>query len=134
MKTAKQIAESRNIPVRLVRSVIRQTGRDNLPDIARHGIDGGFCGFTYYTDTDAFFHRNRREIVELLESMADDLGEEPIQMVAGFRCLEDTKETRASIARCLYGGRLTDDDVTVTNALAWFAGEEVARALDDMSN
>lgn len=35
-----------------------------------------------------------------------------------------------SVSRCLYGGRLTEDDNDVANALAWFALEEVGRWLE----
>lgn len=36
-----------------------------------------------------------------------------------------------SVSRCLYGGRLKDEDTDVANALAWFALEEVARAFEE---
>ena len=127
---------------KLQRAVIRQLGgRESLQDIANHGIAGGFDGFIYYTDTVAFFKRNRKEITEKVVEMAHDLGEEPIKMVAMFNCLgggrrngkeENTmSEYGESVARCLYGGRLTNEDTTVANALAWFAAEETARELTD---
>ena len=133
MKTIKQAAVDSGIPEKLIRSVIRQIGdKDSLKDVAAHGMDGGFCGFTYHSDTVPFFKRHRAEIRALVESMADSLGEEPLAMVAGFNCLKPADhETKASIARCIYGGRLTDDDTQVANALAWFAGEEVARAFEE---
>lgn len=146
----KQIAEYRGISEKLVRAVIRQTGEENLLDIANHGANAGFAGFTYYNETVAFFKRHRAEIVELVNRMAEDLGEVPVEMVAGFNCLggqelrgnrypEDKPWIRSkalaewlpSVSRCLYGGRLTEDDTDVANALAWFAAEEVARAWQD---
>ncbi len=134
MRTTKEVVENSNIPAKLVRAVVRQLGgKESLGDIARHGIDGGFSGFIYYADTVAFFKRNRAEIAELARNMADDIGDRPMQLVAGFNCLRDSApaEREASIARCLYGARLTDEDTEVANALAWFAGEEVARAFTD---
>jgi hypothetical protein len=130
MKTTAEVIKTSGIDPKLVRAVIRQTGLENLADIAAHGIDGGFSGFVYYSETVPFFKRNKAEIVRLVESMADSLGEKPIDMVAAFGCLKGDDWT-PSIARCLYGGRVTDDDTTVANALAWFAGEEVARAFED---
>ena len=128
-RNTKQIAERSGISHALVAAVIKQTGRENLEDIARHGVDGGFAGFTYYTDTVPFFRRNRAAIVALVNGMAEEFGQEPMALVAGFRCLEPADdETRASIGRCLYGGRVGDADTQVANALAWFAAEEVARA------
>lgn len=134
----------------LTRAVIRQTGRENLEEIAQHGCDGGFAGFTYHTDTVAFFKRNRSSIVALVEEMASDMGESPMNMVAGFQCLAGRslkrgsdydgkiarendaklKEYMPSVARCLYGGRITEEDTNVANALAWFAAEEIARELN----
>lgn len=116
----------------LVRAVIRQIGdRDSLEDVARHGASGGFPGFTYHADTVAFFKRHRKAVVELAKQQADDFGQSPLDMVAAFQCLKPADdETKESIARCLYGGRLKDGDTQVANALAWFALEEVARALN----
>lgn len=115
----------------LTRAVIRQTGRENLEDIARHGVDGGFAGFTMHSDTVAFFKRNRELIKERVKMLASDFGEEPLAMVANFNCLKPADDdTKESIARCLYGGRITDNDTHVANALAWFAAEEVAREMN----
>lgn len=116
---------------KLARAVIRQLGGiESLENIARHGPDAGFPGFTYYADTVSFFKRHRGSIRELVKERARDFGEEPLAMVAGFNCLKPTDdETRESIARCLYGGRLKDEDRYVANALAWFAAEEMAREM-----
>ena len=149
MKTTAEAIEESNIPPRLVRAVLRQLNgdaKDSLRDIANHGVDGGFHGFIYYKDTVAFFKRNRNDIVALVHSMAENLGETPVEMVALFNCLggpayrkakdshykeqEVLREYTPSVGRCLYGGRLTNDDYQVANALAWFAAEEVARAFE----
>lgn len=128
MRTTKQVIEQTNLPPKLVRSVIRQLGdKSYLEDIANHGIDGGFHGFIYYHETDAFFRRNRADIVQLVKDQARDFGQDAISFVASFRCVEDDDQNRESIARALYG-RTTKEDTGITNALAWFAGEEVARA------
>lgn len=147
MKTIKQAAERSGISEKLIRAVVRQTGKENLEDIARHGVDGGFAGFTYYSDTIKFFKRQRKEICFLVHNMAEQIGEMPVQMVAGFNCLAGGKRSASaeferafakaaaeycpSISRCLYGGRLTEEDTNVANALAWFAAEEVARAMTE---
>ena len=160
MKTTKQVISDSRIPSSLVNAVVRQLGgKESLTDIYNYGIDGGFHGFIYYSETIAFFKRNRKAITQLVEDMANDLGKNPVDMVAGFNCLDGRdmqqlqagnavwitadqrrrardrdhilSEHRPSITRCLYGGRLTDDDTQVANALAWFAGEEVARAFCD---
>lgn len=132
MKTTAQVLNDSGIPPRLVRAVVRQLGgKESLQDIANNSIDGGFHGFIYYSETVPFFKRNRAEILELVRRYADDFGTDPVSVVAGFNCLTDDSETRESAARCLFGGRLTDNDAQVANALAWFAGEEVARSFFD---
>jgi hypothetical protein len=130
--TAKHTQEKDNLMnTKLTNAVIKQLGgRESLEDIANHGIDGGFTGFIYYSDTVKFFKKNRALILELAKEMASDLGENVIDMIAGFNCLTDDDETRESIARCLWG-RVTDNDTQVANALAWFAAEEVARTETD---
>jgi len=138
MKTTKQtkiekLIDSANIPETLVSAVVEQSGgwedfTEHASDVCRHGADGGFSGWIYYTETLIFTAKNRAAIVELCESMATDLGESgPVALVRGFRCLADA--TEAEVARTLYGG---EPDEQVANALAWFALEEVSRAFMDM--
>jgi hypothetical protein len=113
-------------------------------DAANHGADSGFVGFTYYSDTVEFFKKNRKLIVESVNQMANELGESPAEMVINFGCLagriKDEREKRKAIEeyrpsayRCLGDGRLTDDDINVANALAWFALEEVGNAIESLS-
>lgn len=115
---------------KLINAVKRNLGGDvkqQMKDITNHGIDGGFGGFIYYSDTVKFFKNNRAEIIELVREMAQDFGQDPIEFVASFNCLKPADfETREEIARALYG-KLKADDIQVANALTWFAGEEVSR-------
>jgi hypothetical protein len=138
MRTIKKAIENSNINPKLIRAVVRQLGgmegaKGSMPDIVNHGINGGFSGFIYYCDTVAFFKKNRKAIVELVEQMADELGTDPVSLVAGFNCLRNycnDADGKREITRTLYG-RLQADDTQVANALAWFAGEEVSRAFCD---
>lgn len=141
MKTLKEtIANNPNIAPALIRAVAQSVGVDYLEDLARHGAAGGFPGITYHKDTVGFFRKHRKAIVALVESMADDMGETPVDFVAGFQCLggsvkavnqrQNHREYYPSVSRCLYGGRLTGEDTDVANALCWFACEEVARAFN----
>jgi hypothetical protein len=125
---------------KLIKAVSDQLGSDGeelkttFQDISNHGIDGGYGGFVYYSDTIEFFKKNRKEIVELVVEMSEEFGQTPIEFVRGFNCLKNTfenaAEAEAEISRALYG-RLSKDDTQVPNALAWFAGEEVARYMVD---
>ena len=118
---------------KLVKAVIKQIeDKESLSDVYNHGAIGGFCGFTYYSDTVTFFRKNKKEIVELAEDMANDLGEDVTNMIKGFNCLKDYELTNSQIGKVLYG-RFSDsgDNSTIMNALSWFALEEVARHITD---
>jgi hypothetical protein len=122
------ISTSQTRSPKLTRAVLRALGgRDSLEDICRHGISGGFAGFTYYADTLAFFKRNKADIMALAESQAEELGTDMLTMIAGFNCLKNEKLTGWQICQALNG---KGDDVTnVQNAMAWYGAEEVAREL-----
>lgn len=140
MKTTTQkpslsaLIEATNIPASLVRAVVRQMGgwenfTSSAADICRGGIDGGFNGFIYTADTWAFTERNRAAIAEMASNQADDFGSSLFEMIRGFGCFRHDKDkpTDDAIGRALYAGERGD----VSNALAWYAGEEVARAYCD---
>jgi hypothetical protein len=127
------LIESTNIPESLVRAVVRQMGgwesfKESAPDITRHGIDGGFHGFLYYSETVPFAKRNRKAILEMATQQAKDFGSGLIEMIMGFGCFRHSKPTESEIVEAL-AGRGTDTQVP--NGLAWYAGEEVARAYCD---
>jgi len=125
------LIEYTNIPESLVRAVVRQMGgwesfKESAPDITRHGIDGGFHGFLYYSETIPFAKRNRKAILEMATQQADDFGAGLVEMIKGFNCLKGATETE--IVEGLAGAT---DETLVPNGLAWYAGEEVARAYCD---
>ena len=132
MKSPQRASTDSGIDIKLIRAVVRQLGdRSYLEDVYNHGADAGFPGFTYYNDTTPFWKRNRKEITALVMSMASELGEDPAAMVAGFNCLKiqpSDFEEMQDIYSALGNGQPSDDS-TVPNALAWFALEEVARAM-----
>ena len=137
--TLNQFVEKSGLEPTLVRAVVRQLGgwqeaQQSMIDIANHGIDGGFHGFIYYSDTIAFFKKHRTIICNLINSTADDIGESPITLITNFNCLKGVK-AQDSIIRCLGGGPLRQgpiEDALVANALTWFAGEEVASRYSDL--
>ncbi len=116
---------------RLAAAVIRQSGgwqafKENAPDIARHGVDGGFHGWIYTAETVAFFRQNRALIVDWLAMLASDLGCDPVAMVAQWLCMEGC--SHAEILATMAGTAVCD---TVANGLAWGAADEVARRHSD---
>ena len=132
MKTIKQTIESSGISPKLVRAVIKQLGgTDYIEDVAGNGASGGYCGFTYCVDTIAFFKKNKEEILEMVNNQAADFSESAADFIASFGCLKikpDDSEGMREVYRAL-DGRVNKGDTQVANALAWFALEEVARAM-----
>ncbi len=129
MKTIKQFIEQSNIPSKLVRSVIRRIGgwdefKERAQDVTNHGADGGFCGFTYYTDTVSFAKHNKPAIEGLLKDLADSIGEDFAKILTSFNCLQGYEDFE--ILEGYYNPR-SEMRTQVYNALAWFALEEVCR-------
>ena len=106
---------------------LTKDAKATLADIARHGADAGWPGFTYYADTVDFFDKNRMLIIDMLAEYANDCGECPVEVVHGFRCISDY--SKGEIFSILAGA--DDKDAQVKNALSWFMLEEVARFITD---
>lgn len=87
------------------------------------GISGGFTGFVYYSETVAFWRKNRAKISALMSYEADDLGENVFSMVRSFRSLGCF--TNDELGRALYGN-YNGDFTQIYNTFAWYAAEEVA--------
>lgn len=127
-----------NIDPKLASAVIRQFGgwedfREKAHDVANHGIDGGFCGFIYYDETNAFTKKHKKLIIENVEQFADDVGESFTKVIADFNCLKNSGIGDNDVLMFLMSPRSCDDYVLqqVYNALAWYAGETVAHEYAD---
>jgi len=117
----------------LIRAVVCNVGKESISDINSHGIDGGFGGFIYYTDTVKFFKAHKKAILSLLKALSEDVGEGLLELVAGFNCLSSAGKpiyTVDEIAEAIYTGR-GDYAHIIQNALAWFAAEEVCRWFEE---
>jgi hypothetical protein len=137
--TLAQFCAKSHLSQALIRATVRQFGgwelfKESAPDVSNHGIDGGFHGFIYYADTHAFARRNRALIAEMASQQAADFGMGVIEMIRGFGCFrnQSTKPSGEEIGTALFAGK--DDGAGVLNALAWYAGEEVARSYCDIIN
>ena len=105
---------------------LNEEATGTLEDIRNHGINGGFTGFIYYSDTEKFFDDNRYDILSMASEMAQEFGQSVSEMIAGFNCIDlTTQEVEAFLLN------LDDEnETTLKNALAWFAAEEVARSFE----
>jgi hypothetical protein len=132
-KTVKAFCQYANVDSNLIKAVIRQSGgwdafQEKALDIANYGIAGGFSGWIYYTETGAFYAKNQALIVDRVEKQADEYVYASAQdMIKEFR---GTDSTMSEIGYTLYGNK-RQHDTYVSNTLAWYAAEEVARAYTD---
>lgn len=127
-----------NINPKLAGAVIRQFGgwgtfQEKAADVANHGIDGGFCGFIYYDETNAFTKKHKKLIIENIQEFADEIGESFAKVIANFNCLKNSGITENDVMTALKSPRSCDEDVLlqVYNALAWYAGETLAHEYAD---
>ncbi len=101
-------------------------------DISNHGIDGGYGDFVYYSDTVKFFRKNKKAIMAMAENLADDMGENILDMIANFNCMKSLDLSTYEISKAIHTGKGDCSD-QILNCLAWFAGEEVCRSYADMT-
>ena len=128
-----------NTDPKLTAAVIRQFGgwetfQEKAVDVYNCGIDGGFCGFIYYADTVSFTKKHKKPIIENIKYFADDVvGESFTKVIADFNCLKKSGITENDVITALmYPRSCGEYNVTqVYNALAWYAGETVAREYID---
>jgi len=132
MTTKKQVLNDYPNYKRLINAVINRIGLDSVMDVVNHGIDGGFNGFIYYSDTHNFAMRYRKDIVAMLEDSSNMLGEDITSMVSNFGVFKHNPmdaEDKKDLYKYLGGGR--PQQGTITNVMAWFAAEEVCRLFDN---
>jgi hypothetical protein len=131
-KTKKEVLQENSDYKTLINGVLNSLGEMSyLEDIRNHGIDGGFTGFTYYSDTVKFATRHQSSIVRLLEDQADQFGEDVVKMVSGFGVFRNggmDAEDKKDLYRFLGGGKCKE--TTIPNLMAWYAAEEVARMFE----
>lgn len=134
MKRLKDFTEKSYLDEKLTRAVVRQVGcweyfQEVAEDVTNHGAMGGFSGFTYYVDTEAFTKHNKALILDMAKEQAQDIDADNIfSMIANFNCIDLSAE---EVAEAIYNHQ-SEDRTTVYNALAWYALEEVCRVYSDL--
>ena len=127
-----------NTDPKLTAAVIRQFGgwddfQECANDVANHGIDGGYRGFIYYSETVAFSQKHKKLIIENIQQFSEEIRENFAKVIADFNCLRNTGIKENDVIMALMSPRSCDEDVLrqVYNALAWDAGETVAHEYVD---
>jgi hypothetical protein len=138
MKTVNSVTKDNSQYKSLIKAVIAQLGAEGeelqnlLSDVRNHGANVGFSGFIYYTETHAFAMKNRKSIVAMLQEQANDFGQEVVEMVSGFGAFRNSpmdNDDRKQLYAYLGGGK--PEKGTITNLMAWYALEEVARMFEN---
>lgn len=126
----KDIIENSNIPAKLIRDTIKQLGgyedfKEIASGIYSYGINGGYRGFGHHKDTVAFYRKNKKEIIEILISQAQEFGEDILTMISNFNCFI-YHYTANKIFSAL--SRYDEEYIQLYNCLAWYVAEEVVKA------
>lgn len=102
--------------------------RSTLQDVLRGGANAGWSGFIYHNDTVKFFEENKELIMDSVKETVTDCGYTGVlEFIKSFNCLGEDY-TIDEIGAVVYGD--DKDDVSIKNALAWYALETVAMAAD----
>jgi len=91
---------------KMVRAIRRKLTLADLADVARHGADAGWPGFTYYHETARFYARHKEAIWDLLWNDCQVYGSNIPALIGSFNISTATE---------------------FENLLVWFALETVAR-------
>lgn len=116
----------------IINAVVNRIGMESINDVNNYGIDGGFNGFIYYVDTHKFAMKHRKDIIKLLENLAEGMESDAIKTVSEFGFFRKSpmdNEDRKELYKYLGGGKC--EQSTITNLMAWFAAEEVCRMFDN---
>lgn len=119
------VAERASVEIEMFAEVSEQLGIDPydpelyqiMQDISDHGIDGGFGGFVYYTDTEEFYDRHETKIMQIADEDAREFGLDDAMAMAGSL---GKPEHRATDIR------------TLKNWFAWYIAERVAQRVADL--
>jgi hypothetical protein len=129
----KEFIDRANVSESLIKAVVKQFGGweaflENVEDVYNHGIDGGYSGFIFYSDTVPFAQKPavREAIVEQLEEDSSNCGTDVVDMVSNFGVFR-TNPMDAADRRDLY--RFLSDtkcqEDKIPNLMAWYAAELV---------
>ena len=124
---------------KLQKAVIKQLGYNVNTDKKEYmeelknlrNASDGYNGFFYYSETEDFYKKNKKEIINHLKQLADDLGEKSyLELILSFQCFKNSDISIDDICEVIYANNINNPYYqNVTNALAWYALEETANEL-----
>jgi hypothetical protein len=132
MRTIKTVIQENSEFKTLINAVVSRIGKDSIQDVNNYGMDSGFSGFTYYSDTVPFAYRYRKLIIQLLERDAQEFGIEVTEMVSNFGYFRNNPmdaDDKRELYRFLSETKCKE--TTIPNLMAWYAAETVCRWFDN---
>ena len=115
----------------VVRSVYRSLDAQQIADLVKYGINGGFAPYIYYEDTCKFAFKFKKEINQMLDDLAWELGETKEAVVRSFKDSKDFDWN--TVYRFFAQSRPHKDDSLITiNIFCWYAVEEVCNRIYDL--
>lgn len=105
----------------------------NLSSCSKYGADAGFSGFIYYSDTEEFYLKNKKIILEFARQQAWEIGYgSTVEMVSQFNALRRDDVSRYDVEQVLFFNDKDNENWTaITNIMAWYALEEVSRIVSE---
>ena len=98
--------------------LINNYSKEEVKDMAEYGLQGGFSGFIYYSETEAFHDKYEDEIWDLVHELAEDMGfKSSLDFINSWNHSKNV-------------GSMTQ----FKNTLTWFAVEEASRSLVNATN
>jgi hypothetical protein len=93
--------------------MLKEFEDQELKDVVTHGVDGGFSGLTYYTETVKLFEEHKDEIFDKLADLTEERGYDNIfELLATFN-----------------KNHMPWNYDQFANQLVWFMAEETAREI-----
>ena len=136
MKTVQEVCKENEQFSSIIHAVIQKIGMESIKDVNNYGMEQGFPGFIYYSETVKFWRKYKKSILAMLKNDTSYWESGIVGMVQNFNCLNNTDKktvpeyTEEEIGEALFGRYNPELDI-IYNALAWYAAENVCRMFED---
>jgi hypothetical protein len=127
LEVIKGIQESDEPFRKMALEVIDSIGLDSIQDVNNYGIDVGYGGFIYYSDTIEFAEKHRKAIIAIVSELSKEFEETEESFISSLNCFKNMDH----ISRAYYSFVYNDSDYPeydeIANGLSWLAAEHVCR-------
>jgi len=130
MLTKEQVIQNHSEYEVLINAIIceERLALEDVQDIGEHGADTGIDGFISTNEMNIFFRKYRKNIIQLIKEIANEIGQEPIEMILDFRQVKGSQYTSFQIAELLFTDEIDNEDSRILYMiLVYFTVEEICR-------